>query len=84
MQSSTLSLTEHPYFLPHQMDKSKKMRDALHSLSAQLEQAKDTGKMTQLDILHQQNLAAGRDKFKTLRTIRSGNTKSRITDFEKL
>eukprot|EP00035_Acanthoeca_spectabilis_P021049 m.436010 g.436010 ORF g.436010 m.436010 type:complete len:573 (+) comp17927_c0_seq1:146-1864(+) len=67
-----------------QMDKSKKMKQALLSLGAELDRAKDAGKMTQLDILHRQNMAAGLDKFKTLRTIRSGNTKSRITDFEKL
>lgn len=60
------------------------MKQALLSLGAELDRAKDAGKMTQLDILHRQNMAAGLDKFKTLRTIRSGNTKSRITDFEKL
>mmetsp|Transcript_15470 Transcript_15470/g.40032 ORF Transcript_15470/g.40032 Transcript_15470/m.40032 type:complete len:573 (+) Transcript_15470:163-1881(+) len=67
-----------------QVDKSKKMRDALKSLGAELERAQDAGKISDLDKLHRENLAAGRDKFKTLRTIRQGNTKSRITDFEKL
>jgi hypothetical protein len=56
-----------------------------HTLSfVQLDLAKDAGKLTPLDILHQQNLAAGKDKFKTLRTIRSGNTKNRILAFEGL
>lgn len=53
-------------------------------LGTELDKAKDKGKLTQMDLLHIENLAAGRDKFKTLRQIRSGNTKNRIIDFERL
>jgi hypothetical protein len=41
-------------------------------------------KLTKLDELHISNVASGRDKFKTLKQIRSGNTKSRVLDFEKM
>ena len=30
------------------------------------------------------NIASGRDKFKTLRQVRSGNTKRRIDNFESM
>ncbi len=40
--------------------------------------------MTQLDVLHLENVQMGRDKFKTLKQIRSGNTKNRILNFENM
>ena len=49
-----------------------------------LEKAKDVARLTKMDHLHAENVAQGRDKFKTLRTIRSGNTKTRVMDFESL
>ncbi len=39
---------------------------------------------TKNDILHNENVQAGRDKYKTLRQIRMGNTKQRIDEFEAL
>lgn len=33
-------------------------------------------------MIHADNVKAGRDKYKTLRQIRSGNTKQRIDEFE--
>ena len=41
-------------------------------------------KMTRNDELHQENQKAGRDKYKTLRQIRQGNTRHRIEEFENM
>ena len=38
--------------------------------------------LTQEDKLYEVNLKEGRDKYKTLRQIRQGNTKQRIDEFE--
>eukprot|EP00054_Salpingoeca_dolichothecata_P012615 m.69953 g.69953 ORF g.69953 m.69953 type:complete len:598 (+) comp20032_c0_seq1:539-2332(+) len=67
-----------------QLAKNRKMREQLAALGADLDQAKDSSKLSKLDLLHQENVAAGKDKFKTLRQIRSGNTKTRILDFENM
>ncbi len=37
---------------------------------------------TKNDIIHQGNVAHGRDKYKTLKQIRQGNTKQRVDMFE--
>lgn len=52
------------------------------ALTSELANARDETKKTQNDILHAENVRAGRDKYKTLRQIRSGNTKQRIDEFE--
>ena len=52
------------------------------SLSAELAEAKDQTQVTKNDILHGQNVAQGRDKYKTLKQIRQGNTKQRVDMFE--
>ncbi len=48
----------------------------------ELQQLRNDEKVTQYDILHMENRRQGRDKYKTLRQIRSGNTKRRIEEFE--
>eukprot|EP00039_Didymoeca_costata_P028500 m.21239 g.21239 ORF g.21239 m.21239 type:complete len:581 (+) comp7084_c0_seq1:168-1910(+) len=65
-------------------DKNAKIREALASLGAELDSARDTSKLSRLDIIHAGNIAEGRNKFKTLKQIRSGNTKTRIMDFENM
>ena len=45
---------------------------------------KEKTKETTNDKLHQANIKAGRDKYKTLKQIRKGNTKQRIDEFENL
>lgn len=54
------------------------------TLSSELADARDETKKTQNDVLHAENVKAGRDKYKTLRQIRSGNTKQRIDEFESM
>ena len=39
-------------------------------------------KSTATDLLHEENRRQGRDKYKTLKQIRSGNTKQRVDEFE--
>jgi hypothetical protein len=53
-------------------------------LGRDLDTAKDPTMLTSYDRLHTENIRHGRDKFKTLRRIRSGNTRQRIMDFENM
>jgi hypothetical protein len=53
-------------------------------LSAELTHAKDDKKQTSMDIIHAENVKQGKDKYKTLKQIRQGNTKSRIDEFESM
>ncbi|XP_028994621.1 ezrin a isoform X2 [Betta splendens] len=64
--------------------KNERLQQQLMVLSSDLEQARDQSKKTQNDLLHTENVRAGRDKYKTLRQIRQGNTKQRIDEFEAL
>jgi len=65
-------------------DKNERLRMQLKELGSELNMARDETKLTQEDLLHEGNLKEGRDKYKTLRQIRSGNTKQRIDEFEAL
>ena len=65
----TIFLTVFSYLLPQ-------------SLSDELNQARDDDQLTREDKLHEGNLKEGRDKYKTLRQIRQGNTRQRIDEFE--
>lgn len=56
----------------------------LKDLKKQLHDMKDHTKTTDMDNLHNENVKAGRDKYKTLKQIRLGNTKQRIDEFEAL
>ncbi|XP_034017700.1 ezrin b [Thalassophryne amazonica] len=64
--------------------KNERVQQQLNMLRSELAEARDDTKKTQNDILHTQNLLEGRDKYKTLRQIRMGNTKQRIDEFESL
>ncbi|XP_063059146.1 moesin a [Engraulis encrasicolus] len=63
-------------------EKNERVQKHLQALSSELANARDETKKTANDILHAENVRAGRDKYKTLRQIRSGNTKQRIDEFE--
>ncbi|XP_077094598.1 ezrin a isoform X1 [Siphateles boraxobius] len=65
-------------------EKNERVQKQLMALSSELADARDNSMKTQNDILHNENVKAGRDKYKTLRQIRMGNTKQRIDEFEAL
>ncbi|XP_033965977.1 radixin [Pseudochaenichthys georgianus] len=64
--------------------KNERVKKQLQVLSSELAEARDDTKKTQNDMLHAENVRAGRDKYKTLRQIRQGNTKQRIDEFESM
>uniref|UniRef100_A0A3Q3W088 FERM domain-containing protein n=1 Tax=Mola mola TaxID=94237 RepID=A0A3Q3W088_MOLML len=64
--------------------KNERVKQQLQTLTSELAQARDETKKTQNDVLHAENMKAGRDKYKTLRQIRQGNTKQRIDEFESM
>uniref|UniRef100_A0AAX7U2N0 FERM domain-containing protein n=1 Tax=Astatotilapia calliptera TaxID=8154 RepID=A0AAX7U2N0_ASTCA len=64
--------------------KNERVKKQLQALSSELAEARDDTKKTQNDMLHAENVKAGRDKYKTLRQIRQGNTKQRIDEFESM
>lgn len=53
-------------------------------LKKDLAGTKDETKETEMDKLHKENVKQGRDKYKTLREIRKGNTKRRVDQFENM
>ncbi|XP_060919669.1 ezrin a [Labrus mixtus] len=65
-------------------EKNERLQRQLLALSSELADAQQDSKKTQMDLLHAENVRAGRDKYKTLRQIRMGNTKQRIDEFEAL
>ncbi|CAN7988776.1 unnamed protein product [Ixodes hexagonus] len=67
-----------------EVSKKKALGDQLEILSKELSLMKDEAKLTRNDMLHQENVRQGRDKYKTLREIRKGNTKRRVDQFENM
>ncbi|XP_012724552.2 ezrin b [Fundulus heteroclitus] len=67
-----------------EVEKNERVQKQLKALTSELAHARDDSKNTQNDLLHSENVRAGRDKYKTLRQIRQGNTKQRIDEFEAL
>ncbi|KAM4529756.1 ezrin b isoform 1-T2 [Fundulus diaphanus] len=67
-----------------EVEKNERVQKQLKALTSELAHARDDTKNTQNDLLHSENVRAGRDKYKTLRQIRQGNTKQRIDEFEAL
>jgi len=87
--ATDLSLHQENEYIPRpeeeritQAEKNKKMQEQLKALSAELASSKDQTRVTRNDMLHQENQAQGRDKYKTLKQIRQGNTKQRVDMFE--
>ncbi|KAK5903375.1 hypothetical protein CgunFtcFv8_007163 [Champsocephalus gunnari] len=79
-------ITDHRYEEDRltEAEKNERVQKQLRALTSELAQARDESKNTTNDLLHSENVRAGRDKYKTLRQIRSGNTKQRIDEFEAL
>ncbi|MEQ2161488.1 hypothetical protein GOODEAATRI_010094 [Goodea atripinnis] len=67
-----------------QTEKNIRMNKQLMDLRSDLELAKNDSMKTHNDLLHAENVRAGRNKYKTLRQIRLGNTKQRVDEFEAL
>lgn len=67
-----------------EMSKKKDLQEQLKQLSKDLAMNKDEDKVTKNDMLHQENVKMGRDKYKTLREIRKGNTMRRVDYFENM
>lgn len=60
------------------------IRISLQALKMDLAQSRDETMETTNDKIHRENVRQGRDKYKTLREIRKGNTKRRVDQFENM
>lgn len=65
-----------------QAEKNERINQQLKQLSAELRATEVQSAVTTTDIIYRQNVAQGRDKYKTLKQIRQGNTKHRVDIFE--
>ncbi|KAI6233027.1 Moesin/ezrin/radixin-like protein 1 [Aphelenchoides fujianensis] len=65
-------------------ERNVSIKAKLESLTKELDLVKDNEGITDYDVLHMENKRAGRDKYKTLRQIRGGNTKRRIDQYENM
>ncbi|XGW22428.1 hypothetical protein V3C99_005003 [Haemonchus contortus] len=65
-------------------EQNQSIKSKLEMLTRELEVVKDERAVTDYDVLHMENKRAGRDKYKTLRQIRGGNTKRRIDQYENM
>ncbi|KAL3120816.1 hypothetical protein niasHT_008108 [Heterodera trifolii] len=65
-------------------DQDLSLKHKLELLTKELDNARDERAITEFDVLHMENKRQARDKYNTLRQIRSGNTKRRIDQFENM
>ncbi|KAL5277901.1 RDX family protein [Megaselia abdita] len=65
-------------------ERNERLQDQLKALKQDLAQSRDDTKETANDKIHRENVRQGRDKYKTLREIRKGNTKRRVDQFENM
>lgn len=65
-------------------ERNERLHDQLKALKKDLAQSRDESKETVMDKIHKENVKQGRDKYKTLREIRKGNTKRRVDQFENM
>lgn len=65
-------------------ERNERLQNQLKSLKEDLAQTRDDSKETTMDKIHRENVRQGRDKYKTLREIRKGNTKRRVDQFENM
>jgi len=67
-----------------EQQRNKELQMQLAELKEQLGDLKDTNQSTVMDMIHAENVKQGRDKYKTLKQIRKGNTNHRVDQFEAL
>jgi len=65
-------------------ERNERLQDQLKMLKQDLAISRDDTKETAMDKIHRENVRQGRDKYKTLREIRKGNTKRRVDQFENM
>lgn len=65
-------------------ERNERLHDQLKLLKKDLAYSRDEAKETLNDKIHRENVRQGRDKYKTLREIRKGNTKRRVDQFENM
>lgn len=65
-------------------ERNERLHDQLKMLKNDLALSRDETKETAMDKIHRENVRQGRDKYKTLREIRKGNTKRRVDQFENM
>ncbi|CAB3381237.1 moesin/ezrin/radixin homolog 1 isoform X2 [Cloeon dipterum] len=65
-------------------ERNERLHSQLKALKQDLAQTRDETKETHMDKIHRENVRQGRDKYKTLREIRKGNTKRRVDQFENM
>merc|ERR1711913_63176 len=63
-------------------EKNERLQSQLRSLKEDLAHTRDDQAETTMDKIHKENVKQGRDKYKTLREVRKGNTKRRVDQFE--
>jgi len=65
-------------------EKNERLQHQLKSLKEDLANTRDDQQETTMDKIHKENVKQGRDKYKTLREVRKGNTKRRVDQFENM
>jgi len=65
-------------------EKNERLQHQLRSLKEDLITSRDDQAETTMDKIHKENVKQGRDKYKTLREVRKGNTKRRVDQFENM
>lgn len=65
-------------------ERNERLQSQLRSLKEDLASTRDETGETTMDRIHKENVKQGRDKYKTLREVRKGNTKRRVDQFENM
>ncbi len=65
-------------------ERNERLQSQLRSLKEDLAHTRDETGETTMDRIHKENVKQGRDKYKTLREVRKGNTKRRVDQFENM
>ncbi|XP_065201192.1 merlin [Planococcus citri] len=66
------------------LEKSKHLQDQLRDLRSEIEVLKVGEKQSEFDIIHDEQVRMGENKYSTLKRVKSGSTKSRVAFFEEL